>query len=156
MKIGQLCVKIAGRDAGKKCVIIDEIDDTYVMIDGQTRRKKCNIKHLEPLDKIVKVKKNASNSDVVKVFKRLKIIVEEKKEAPKKEKTKKPVKRKKGFDKEVSEKKPAKKKVIKKTVVKKEEKKERPKAVKKSVKKTIKKTVKKPIKKKTVKKSTKK
>ena len=119
MKIGQLCVKIAGRDAGKKCVIIDEIDDTYVMIDGQTRRKKCNIKHLEPLDKIVKVKKNASNSDVVKVFKRLKIIVEEKKEAPKKEKTKKPVKRKKGFDKEVSEKKPAKKKVIKNKTTKK-------------------------------------
>jgi large subunit ribosomal protein L14e len=56
-QIGRLCVKLAGRDARKKCVIIDVLDNNFVMIDGQTRRKKCNIRHLEPLDKVLKIKK---------------------------------------------------------------------------------------------------
>ena len=38
--MGQLCVKIAGRESGKKCVIVDRIDSNYVLIDGNVRRKK--------------------------------------------------------------------------------------------------------------------
>ena len=34
-EIGRLCVKIAGRDAGNKCVIVDVIDKNFVMIDGR-------------------------------------------------------------------------------------------------------------------------
>ncbi len=71
MDIGRLCMKIAGRDANKICVVLDVMDDNYVLIDGETRRKKCNIKHLEPLDKVVKLKKEASREDVKKVFKDL-------------------------------------------------------------------------------------
>lgn len=69
--IGRICVKIAGRDAGKKCVVVDVIDDTFVMIDGETRRRKCNILHLEPLDKTVELKKGASHADVAKAFEKL-------------------------------------------------------------------------------------
>jgi large subunit ribosomal protein L14e len=69
--IGRICVKIAGRDAGKKCVVVDVIDTNFVMIDGETRRRKCNILHLEPLDKTVELKKNASHADVAKAFEKL-------------------------------------------------------------------------------------
>ena len=68
MEIGRLCLKIAGRDANKTCVVVDVLDGNYVLIDGETRRKKCNILHLEPLDKVVKVKKGASRDEVKKVF----------------------------------------------------------------------------------------
>ena len=78
MKRGQVCVKIAGRDAGKKCVVIDNIDKNYVLIDGQTRRRRCNINHLEPINKVVKIKKDTSNKEVVKALKDIKINVEEK------------------------------------------------------------------------------
>ena len=40
MKIGQLCLKIAGRDGNNWCAIVDKIDDNYVLIDGNVRRKK--------------------------------------------------------------------------------------------------------------------
>ena len=40
IEVGRLCVKIAGRDAGKKCVITELIDEKLVMIDGETRRRK--------------------------------------------------------------------------------------------------------------------
>ncbi len=90
--IGRMCVKIAGRDAGLKCVVVDILDDTFVVIDGQTRRRKCNIKHLEPLVEVVKIKKNAPHKEVVDEFKKLKIEV---KETKPREPSKKPVKLKK-------------------------------------------------------------
>ena len=70
-EIGRLCVKIAGRDAGKKCVVIDVLKENYVLIDGLTRRRKCNITHLEPLKEKIDLKKNASAEDVKKAFKKL-------------------------------------------------------------------------------------
>ena len=76
-EIGRLCVKIAGRDAGKKCVVVDLVDNKFVMIDGQTRRRKCNINHIEPLDSLVKIKKGASTAEVAKAFETLKIEVRE-------------------------------------------------------------------------------
>jgi large subunit ribosomal protein L14e len=61
IEIGRLCVKTAGRDAGLKCIIVDILDDKFVLIDGETRRRKCNILHLEPLKDVIKIKKNASH-----------------------------------------------------------------------------------------------
>ena len=75
MEIGRLCVKIAGRDAGNKCAVVDIVDKTYVLIDGNVRRRKCNIAHLEPLDKVIKIKKNASHADIASEFKKLKLDV---------------------------------------------------------------------------------
>lgn len=71
MEIGQLCIKIAGRDAGKKCVVVDVLDNNFVLIDGETRRRKCNLSHLEPLEQSVKVKKGASHEEVSKVLEAL-------------------------------------------------------------------------------------
>jgi large subunit ribosomal protein L14e len=68
-EIGRICVKIAGRDAGQTCVVVDVLDDTYVVVDGQTRRKKCNVKHLEPLNKTISIGKNASNAEVISALK---------------------------------------------------------------------------------------
>jgi large subunit ribosomal protein L14e len=64
--IGRVCVKIAGRDAGKRCVVVDVLDENYVLVDGETRRRKCNILHLEPLDKTVEITKGASHAEVAK------------------------------------------------------------------------------------------
>ena len=67
-EVGRVCYKIAGRDAGKYCAVIKRIDSTYVEIDGQTRRRKCNISHLEPLDKTISIKENASSDVVAKAL----------------------------------------------------------------------------------------
>jgi large subunit ribosomal protein L14e len=74
-EIGRLCVKIAGRDAGKKCIVVDSIDDNYVLIDGATRRRKCNVNHLMPLSQVIKIKKNASHSEIASEFKKLDLAV---------------------------------------------------------------------------------
>jgi len=86
---GRLCIKIAGRDAGRKCIIIDVIDKHHVMIDGETRRRKCNVKHLEPLDTMLKVTKNAPRTEVVRLFKTLNIDLKQTKPKKKTERPKK-------------------------------------------------------------------
>ncbi len=132
IEIGRLCVKLAGRDAGKKCVIADVLDKNFVLIDGETRRRKCNIRHLEPLKDMIKIKKGAASSEISAEFKKLGIEV---KETKKKEKAEKP-KKLRGKDKKPSEEKPKKEKkkadkkekpAEKKEAPKKETKKEEPK-----------------------------
>lgn len=88
--VGRLCVKIAGRDAGATCVVVDTVNEHTVLVDGQTRRRNCNTRHLEALPNLLSLKKGASHSDVEKEFKKLHLPVlntkpkkkVEKKEAP--------------------------------------------------------------------------
>ena len=77
--IGRVAVKIAGRDARKYCVVVDKLDNNYVLVDGETRRKKINVKHLEPLDIVVKIKKNANNEEVINALKEVGISISKRK-----------------------------------------------------------------------------
>lgn len=89
MEIGRVCIKIAGRDAGMKCVVVEQLDNNFVLIDGQTRRRKCNLTHLEPTKEILSIKKGASHDEVVTAFKAIKVEIKEKKTKPKTERPKK-------------------------------------------------------------------
>ena len=86
IEIGRVIVKLAGRDAGRKGLIIDILDDKLVLIDGETRRRKCNILHLEPLAQVVTVKKNASHEEVAKALKEIGVEARETKPKPKSQK----------------------------------------------------------------------
>ena len=43
IEIGRICYKIAGRESGKVAVVVDKINDNFVFVDGQVKRKRCNI-----------------------------------------------------------------------------------------------------------------
>lgn len=119
MEVGNVCVKIAGRDAGLKGVIVEKLDTNFVIIDGQVRRRKCNLKHLEPLNEKLDIKNKASHADVVKAFKKLSIEIKETK--PKTKKTTRPVRIRKIKEKKELPKKDE-KKIVKKIAKKKEKK----------------------------------
>jgi len=121
IEIGRLCMKTAGRDAGCKCVVVDILDDNYVLIDGETRRRKCNVLHLEPLKEVIDIKKGVSHENVKAEFKKLKLEVRETKPKEKKERPKK-VRRKKEKIEEKESKGKKKPKEEKKAEPKKEEK----------------------------------
>lgn len=57
IEVGRVCVKIAGREAGEKCAIVEIIDDKFVEVVGTNmKNRRCNIKHLEPVDETIEVK----------------------------------------------------------------------------------------------------
>lgn len=78
IEIGRLCVKLAGRDAGKECLIVDVIDKNFVLVDGNTRRKKVNVDHLEILPRKADIKKGASHEEVIAALKSLGVKIEKK------------------------------------------------------------------------------
>ncbi len=92
-EVGTVCIKIAGRDSGEVGIVVDVLGNGYVLFDGNTRRRKCNINHLEPLG-ASKIKKNASHADVEKGLG--KICFEKKKKKKKRERKKRPLNIRKG------------------------------------------------------------
>lgn len=66
-KVGTVCVKTAGRDAGKTCVVVEELGQGMVLVEGETRRRKVNVKHLEPVA-TTGLKKGASHDDVMEAL----------------------------------------------------------------------------------------
>ena len=68
--IGRICVKLNGREAGRTCAIVNQLDNNFVLIDGNVKRRKCNIDHLEFTDKVISLKKDASTSEVLEAMKK--------------------------------------------------------------------------------------
>ncbi len=87
-------MKVAGKDAGKMVVVVEKIDDNFVIVDGNTKRRRCKIAHLEPLQEVLKINKGETTQDVISEMKKagIKIIKKEKikrKPNEKKDETKK-------------------------------------------------------------------
>jgi large subunit ribosomal protein L14e len=63
--IGRVCLKLKGREAGARCVIVDVIDRNYVVVAGpEVRRRRVNMSHLEPLEETVSVQRGASDEEI--------------------------------------------------------------------------------------------
>ncbi len=76
--VGSLCLKIAGRDAGKRCVIVEERDGRY-LVDGETRRRTCSARHLEPLGRRLELQPGATRAQVAAAFTELGVELHESK-----------------------------------------------------------------------------
>lgn len=95
IEIGRLCVKLAGRDAGRAGLIVELMDKNFVVVDGNTRRKRVNIDHLELLSQKADIKQGASHEEVIKALEGLGVATEKKSPAKVKKEVKaeaKPVK----------------------------------------------------------------
>ncbi len=73
IEVGRICVKLYGREAGRKCVIVDIIDENFVLITGPkqltgVRRRRANIDHIEVLDKKLDIPKGASDEQVLEAI----------------------------------------------------------------------------------------
>lgn len=65
IEVGRVCVKTAGREAGKRVVVMDILDKNFVLIAGiGVKRRRCNIAHLEPLELKLEVTKGVTDEEV--------------------------------------------------------------------------------------------
>ncbi|MEM3696927.1 MAG: 50S ribosomal protein L14e [Candidatus Bathyarchaeia archaeon] len=74
IEVGRICVKLTGREAGRKCVIVDIIDKSFVLITGPknvtgVKRRRANINHIEPLQEKIAIKRGASDEEVIEALK---------------------------------------------------------------------------------------
>ena len=78
MKVGQVALKIAGRDAGKKAVVL-RITNHKALVDGEVRRREINLAHLIPTETILDIKEDAPHEAVKSAFSKIGITLKEKK-----------------------------------------------------------------------------
>jgi len=76
IEVGRICVKIVGREAGKKCIIVDVVDKNFALITGPKavsgiKRRRSNINHLEPTNEKIEIKRGATDEEITEVLKTL-------------------------------------------------------------------------------------
>lgn len=69
IEVGRVCVKVAGRESGRKCVIVDMMDKSFVVVTGPkkvtgVKRRRVNINHVAPTGDTVHIKRGASDEEV--------------------------------------------------------------------------------------------
>ena len=74
IEVGRICVKVSGREAGRKCVIVDLMVKNFVLITGPKeltgiKRRRANVDHIEPLQDSVKIKRGASDEEIAETLK---------------------------------------------------------------------------------------
>jgi large subunit ribosomal protein L14e len=73
IEVGRICIKQLGRELGKKCVIIDIMDKSFVLVTGPkkitgVKRRRVNINHVMPLTDKIEVKRGASDEEVTQAL----------------------------------------------------------------------------------------
>ena len=73
IEVGRICTKQIGRESGKKCVIIDVMDKSFVLVTGPkkvtgVKRRRVNINHVMPLADKIEVKRGASDEEVTQAL----------------------------------------------------------------------------------------
>ncbi len=79
LEVGRVCLKVAGREAGKYCVVLKKIDDNFVLVTGPklltgVRRRRCNVEHLEALPYVLEIKEDASDEEVIAAYEKANLI----------------------------------------------------------------------------------
>ena len=70
LDVGRICVKIEGRESGRKCVIIDVVDKSFVLVTGPkdltgVKRRRVNVRHIEPTEEVINITRGASDKDIM-------------------------------------------------------------------------------------------
>lgn len=73
-EVGRICLKLSGREAGRKCVVVDLTDKGFVLITGPkevtgVKRRRANINHIEPLQDSIEIQRGASDEEVTEALK---------------------------------------------------------------------------------------
>ena len=73
IEVGRVCVKLTGREAGRKCVVVDVIDKNFVLVTGPfkvsgVKRRRVNVNHVEPTESKVDVKKGDDDEKITETL----------------------------------------------------------------------------------------
>lgn len=71
--VGRICVKLTGREAGKKCVIVDVVDRNFVLVTGPKqvngmKRRRVNVNHIEPTERKINIKRGDTDDQIMKAL----------------------------------------------------------------------------------------
>jgi len=85
LEIGRLCMKIAGREAGRYCVVVkpagkSKEDKSFVVVTGPrlltgVKRRKVNIEHVKATEYKLEVIEDASDEEVINAYEKAGLVI---------------------------------------------------------------------------------
>lgn len=79
IEVGRVCMKIAGRESSKYCVVLKKIDENFFLVTGPklltgVKRRRANVEHLEPTPYTLEIKEEASDEEVIAAYEKANLI----------------------------------------------------------------------------------
>lgn len=76
---GRICMKIAGREAGRYCVVLKNVNKSFVLVTGPkiltgVKRRNANVSHLEATPYKIEVTENSSDEDIVSAMQKANLV----------------------------------------------------------------------------------
>lgn len=82
--VGRVCMKVAGREAGKYCVVVEPTkgkkgDSSFVVVTGpkpltEVKRRRCNIDHLKATEYKVDIKEGDGDEKVIAAYEKAGLV----------------------------------------------------------------------------------
>ena len=74
LDVGRVCLKTAGREAGRYCTVVKKLEDGFVLVTGPlkasgVKRRRANVSHVEPTDAKIDIKRGATDEEVTDALK---------------------------------------------------------------------------------------
>jgi large subunit ribosomal protein L14e len=71
--IGRICIKLTGREAGKKCIIVDIVDRNFVLVTGPkqlngVKRRRVNVSHIETTERKLNIRRGETDEELIKAL----------------------------------------------------------------------------------------
>ena len=79
LNTGRVCMKIAGREAGKYCTVLKKENDAFILVVGPkiltgVKRRRCNVEHLEALPYTLEINENSSDEEIISAYQKAGLI----------------------------------------------------------------------------------
>lgn len=85
LELGRVCMKIAGREGGKYCVVVKPVDKgkkdkSFVFVTGPklltgVKRRKCNIEHLKATEYKLEISTDAADEQVISAYEKAGLVM---------------------------------------------------------------------------------
>jgi large subunit ribosomal protein L14e len=76
---GRVCMKIAGRESGKYCVVLKKENEAFALVTGPkiltgVKKRRCNVEHLEPLPHTLEINENSSDEEIIAAYRKAGLV----------------------------------------------------------------------------------
>lgn len=79
LDVGRVCMKVVGRESGMYCVVLKNINKSFIEITGPKlltgiKRRRVNINHVEPTKYKLELKEGADENEVLAAFEKARLV----------------------------------------------------------------------------------
>ncbi len=87
IEVGRVCLKNTGREAGKYCVVLKKVNESFVSVTGPRlltgiKRRRCNVDHLNSTEYKIEIKEDSTDEEIIAAMEKQSLVTKLKLKRP--------------------------------------------------------------------------